>query len=417
MSTRMINKAEKENEFSVELLDELLGDSKTGQDLLGSNGLLKALSKALLERMLEGEMNHHLGYEKYASIGRNSGNSRNGRSKKTLKSELGEIDLAIPRDREASFEPLVIAKHETRFAELDQKVMSLYARGMSERDIAAQLQDLYGIEVSHGLISQVVAEVMSEVTAWQNRALDEVYPIVYFDALVVKVRQEKHVIKKHLYLALAINVEGDKELLGMWLAETEGAKFWLSVMNELKNRGLKDMFIACVDGLSGFPEAIEASFPHTLTQLCIVHMVRNSLKFVPWKERKQVASDLKTIYQAATVEEAEQALVDFSDKWDSKYLMISQSWYRQWDNLTTFFNFPPDIRKVIYTTNAIESLNKSFRKILKTKGSLPNDEAVFKLIYLSFKNISKNWTRPISNWPLALNQFAILFPDRLPTLN
>lgn len=417
MSTRMINKAEKENEFSVELLDELLGDSKTGQDLLGSNGLLKALSKALLERMLEGEMNHHLGYEKYASIGRNSGNSRNGRSKKTLKSELGEIDLAIPRDREASFEPLVIAKHETRFAELDQKVMSLYARGMSERDIAAQLQDLYGIEVSHGLISQVVAEVMSEVTAWQNRALDEVYRIVYFDALVVKVRQEKHVIKKHLYLALAINVEGDKELLGMWLAETEGAKFWLSVMNELKNRGLKDMFIACVDGLSGFPEAIEASFPHTLTQLCIVHMVRNSLKFVPCKERKQVASDLKTIYQAATVEEAEQALVDFSDKWDSKYLMISQSWYRQWDNLTTFFNFPPDIRKVIYTTNAIESLNKSFRKILKTKGSLPNDEAVFKLIYLSFKNISKNWTRPISNWPLALNQFAILFPDRLPTLN
>ena len=295
--------------------------------------------------------------------------------------------------------------------------MSLYARGMSERDIAAQLQDLYGIEVSHGLISQVVAEVMSEVTAWQNRALDEVYTIVYFDALVVKVRQDKHVIKKHLYLALAINLEGDKELLGMWLAETEGAKFWLSVMNELKNRGLKDMFIACVDGLSGFPEAIEASFPHTLTQLCIVHMVRNSLKFVPWKERKQVASDLKTIYQAATVEEAEQALVDFSDKWDRKYLMISQSWYRQWDNLTTFFNFPPDIRKVIYTTNAIESLNKSFRKILKTKGSLPNDEAVFKLIYLSFKNISKNWTRPISNWPLALNQFAILFPDRLPTLN
>lgn len=417
MSTRMINKAEKESEYSTELLDELLGDSKTAQDLLGSNGLLKALSKALLERMLEGEMNHHLGYEKYASIGRNSGNSRNGKSKKTLKSELGEIDLAIPRDREAAFEPLLIAKHETRFAELDQKVMSLYARGMSERDIAAQLQDLYGIEVSHGLISQVVAEVMSEVTAWQNRALDEVYTIVYFDALVVKVRQDKHVIKKHLYLALAINLEGDKELLGMWLAETEGAKFWLSVMNELKNRGLKDMFIACVDGLSGFPEAIEASFPRTLTQLCIVHMVRNSLKFVPWKERKQVASDLKTIYQAATVEEAEQALVDFSDKWDRKYLMISQSWYRQWDNLTTFFNFPPDIRKVIYTTNAIESLNKSFRKILKTKGSLPNDEAVFKLIYLSFKNISKNWTRPISNWPLALNQFAILFPDRLPTLN
>jgi putative transposase len=410
----MIKKAEKESKFSTELLDELLGESKTAQDLLGSNGLLKTLSKALLERMLEGEMNHHLGYEKYESIGRNSGNSRNGRSKKTLKSELGEIDLAIPRDREAEFEPLVIGKHETRFAEFDEKLISLYARGMSHRDIAAQLQDLYNVEVSHGLISQVVAEVMVEVTAWQNRALDEVYPIVYFDALVVKVRQDKQVIKKHLYLALAINIEGDKELLGMWLAETEGAKFWLSVMNELKNRGLKDMFIACVDGLTGFPEAIEASYPHTLTQLCIVHMVRNSLKFVPWKDRKQVAKDLKTIYQAACSQEAEQALLDFSEAWDSKYPMISQSWWKHWDNLTTFFNFPPEIRKVIYTTNAIESLNRSFRKVLKTKGSLPNDEAVFKLIYLSFNNIANNWTRPISNWPLALNQFAILFPDRLP---
>lgn len=416
MNTKL-NRAIKPDEarrFSPELLDELLGDSKTAQDLLGSSGLIKELSKALLERMLEGELSHHLGYEKYESIGKNSGNSRNGKSKKTIKGEFGELNLAIPRDREAVFEPLLIPKHETRFAEFDEKLISLYARGMSHRDIAAQLQDLYSVDVSHGLISQIVAEVMAEVTAWQNRALDEVYPIIYFDALVVKVRHDKQVIKKHLYLALAINLEGDKELLGMWLAETEGAKFWLSVMNELKNRGLKDMFVACVDGLTGFPEAIEASFPHALTQLCIVHMVRNSLKFVPWKERKQVAKDLKTIYQAATVEEAEQALVDFSDKWDSKYLMISQSWYRQWDNLTTFFTFPPDIRKVIYTTNAIESLNKSFRKVLKTKGSLPNDEAVFKLIYLAFKNIAKNWTRPISNWPLALNQFAIMFPDRMP---
>lgn len=400
--------------FSPELLDELLGEAKTAQELLGSSGIIKSLSKALLERMLEGEMSHHLGYEKYASVGKNSGNSRNGRSNKTLKGDFGALDLAVPRDRQSSFEPVLVPKYETRFAEFDEKIISLYARGMSDRDIAAQLQDLYGIEVSHGLISQVVSEVISEVSAWQNRALDEVYPIVYFDALVVKVRQEKQVIKKHLYLALAINLEGDKELLGMWLAESEGAKFWLSVMNELKNRGVKDMFIACVDGLTGFPDAIEATFPHTLTQLCIVHMVRNSLKFVPWKQRKEVARDLKTIYQAATTQEAEQALVDFSDKWDGKYPMISQSWWRNWDNLTSFFDFPPEIRKVIYTTNAVESLNSSFRKVLKTKGSFPNDEAVFKLIYLAFKNIAKKWTRPIANWSLALNQIAILFPNRLP---
>ena len=415
MSTKMSKQSEEQAPgFSPELLDELLGKAKTAQELLGSSGLIKELSTALLNRMLEGEMNHHLGYEKYASVGKNSGNSRNGRSKKTLKGEFGELDLAVPRDRQAHFEPVLVPKYQTRFAEFDEKIISLYARGMSDRDIAAQLQDLYGVEVSHGLISQVVSEVMSEVSAWQNRGLDEVYPIIYFDALVVKVRQEKQVVKKHLYLALAINLEGDKELLGMWLAESEGAKFWLSVMNELKNRGVRDMFIACVDGLTGFPEAIEASFPHTLTQLCIVHRVRNSLRFVPWKQRKEVARDLKTIYQAASAELAEQALLNFSEKWDGKYPMISQSWWRHWDNLTAFFNFPPEIRKVIYTTNAVESLNSSFRKVLKTKGSFPNDEAVFKLIYLSFKNIAKKWTRPISNWPLALNQFAILFPDRLP---
>ena len=323
MSTKTSKQSEqKVPGFSPELLDELLGEAKTAQELLGSSGVIKSLSKALLERMLAGELSHHLGYEKHAVTGNNSGNSRNGSSKKTLKGEFGELDLAVPRDRRADFEPILVPKYQTRFAEFDEKIISLYARGMSERDIAAQLQDLYGVEVSHGLISQVVSEVIEEVKSWQNRGLDEVYPIIYFDALVVKVRQEKQVIKKHLYLALAINLEGDKELLGMWLAESEGAKFWLSVMNELKNRGVREMFIACVDGLTGFPEAIEASFPSTLTQLCIVHMVRNSLKFVPWKQRKDVARDLKTIYQAATVEAAEQALVEFSDKWNDKYPMI-----------------------------------------------------------------------------------------------
>jgi len=330
MSTKTKTQGIKEAvEFKPELLDELLGEATTAQELLGSSGLIKELSKALLERMLEGELSHHLGDEKHAAVGRNSGNSRNGRSKKTLKGEFGELDLAVPRDRQASLEPVLVPKHETRFAEFDEKIISLYARGMSDRDIAAQLQDLYGIEVSHGLISQVVSEVIAEVTTWQNRGLDEVYPVVYFDALVVKVRHEKQVIKKHLYLALAINLEGDKELLGMWLADNEGAKFWLAVMHELKNRGVRDMFIACVDGLTGFPDAIEATFPHTLTQLCIVHMLRNSLKFVPWKRRKEVARDLKTIYQAASTEAAEQALLAFSEKWDANYLMISQSWWRQ----------------------------------------------------------------------------------------
>lgn len=404
-----------EKEFNAELLDELLGDSKTAQELLGQHGLIKQLTKALLERALQGELTHELGYEKHDAAGRNTGNSRNGSSKKTLKGEFGELDLAIPRDRQASFEPVLVPKYQTRFEEFDEKIISLYARGMSDRDISGQLTDLYGIDVSHALISQVVSEVSEEVTAWQHRPLDAVYPIVYFDALVVKVRHEKQVINKSLYLALAVTLSGDKDLLGMWLAESEGAKFWLGVMNELRNRGVNDVFVACVDGLAGFPDAIEAVFPAALTQLCIVHVVRNSLRFVPYKDRKVVARDLKRIYQAASREDAESELISFSESWDSKYPMISQSWWKNWENVTPFFAFPPEIRKVIYTTNAVESLNSGFRKILKTKGSFPNDEAVARLIYLAYRNISRRWTRPVGNWKQALNQFAIMFDDRMPT--
>ncbi len=418
MSTKRSDKkkaATADQEFNTELLDELLGDNATAQEILGQHGLIKQLTKALLERALQGELTHELGYEKHQATGNNSGNSRNGSSHKTLKGEFGELNLAIPRDRAASFEPILVPKHQTRFEEFDEEIISLYARGMSDRDISAQLTDLYGIEVSHSLISQVVSEVTDEVTAWQHRPLDAVYPIVYFDALVVKVRHEKQVINKSLYLALAVTLDGEKDLLGMWLAESEGAKFWLGVMNELKNRGVGDLFVACVDGLSGFPDAIEAVFPAALTQLCIVHLVRNSLRFVPWKDRKAVARDLKAIYRAASREDAEQELITFSETWDEKYPMISQSWWKNWENVTPFFAFPPEIRKVIYTTNAIESLNSGFRKIIKTKGSFPNDEAVLKLIYLAFRNISKKWTRPVGNWRQALNQFAIMFDDRMPT--
>ncbi len=418
MSTKRSDKkkaATADQEFNTELLDELLGDNATAQEILGQHGLIKQLTKALLERALQGELTHELGYEKHQATGNNSGNSRNGSSHKTLKGEFGELNLAIPRDRAASSEPILVPKHQTRFEEFDEKIISLYARGMSDRDISAQLTDLYGIEVSHSLISQVVSEVTDEVTAWQHRPLDAVYPIVYFDALVVKVRHEKQVINKSLYLALAVTLDGEKDLLGMWLAESEGAKFWLGVMNELKNRGVGDLFVACVDGLSGFPDAIEAVFPAALTQLCIVHLVRNSLRFVPWKDRKAVARDLKAIYRAASREDAEQELITFSETWDEKYPMISQSWWKNWENVTPFFAFPPEIRKVIYTTNAIESLNSGFRKIIKTKGSFPNDEAVLKLIYLAFRNISKKWTRPVGNWRQALNQFAIMFDDRMPT--
>ncbi len=331
MSTKRSDKkkaATADQEFNTELLDELLGDNATAQEILGQHGLIKQLTKALLERALQGELTHELGYEKHQATGNNSGNSRNGSSHKTLKGEFGELNLAIPRDRAASFEPILVPKHQTRFEEFDEEIISLYARGMSDRDISAQLTDLYGIEVSHSLISQVVSEVTDEVTAWQHRPLDAVYPIVYFDALVVKVRHEKQVINKSLYLALAVTLDGEKDLLGMWLAESEGAKFWLGVMNELKNRGVGDLFVACVDGLSGFPDAIEAVFPAALTQLCIVHLVRNSLRFVPWKDRKAVARDLKAIYRAASREDAEQELITFSETWDEKYPMISQSWWK-----------------------------------------------------------------------------------------
>jgi putative transposase len=396
------------------LLDELLKDYTDPKAILGEHGLLRQLTTRLVERALEAELTAHLGYEPHARSGHSPGNYRNGRGQKTVHTETAQFDIAVPRDRDGSFEPQVIKKRQRRLDGFDDKVLALYARGLSTREIQAHLEELYGVEVSPTLISNVTDAVLDEVRPWQARPLASVYPILYFDALFVKSRQEGPVQTKAVYVALGVTLEGEKELLGLWLSESEGAKFWLSVFTELKNRGVEDCFIACVDGLQGLPEAIETVFPQTHVQLCIVHKVRNSLKYVPWKERKAVAADLRAIYGAATLPEAEQALERFAEQWDTKYPTISPSWLADWDRLTVFFDYPPAIRRVIYTTNAIESLNYTLRKRLKTRGVFPNDESLVKVLYLALQNVAKKWTRPIRDWKAALNQFVILFGERVP---
>jgi len=397
-----------------ELIDKLLKDYKKPEDLVGENGLLKELTKRLLERAMSAEMTEHVGYEKHDATGDNTGNSRNGTSAKTIKGTFGTMPIEVPRDRNGTFEPQIIEKHQTRFMGFDDNIISLYARGLSTREIQQNLEEIYHVEVSAGLISNVTNEVIEEVKTWQNRQLDEVYPIVYMDAIQFKVRDSGHVKNKAVYLAIGMTMDGLKEVLGLWIAQTEGAKFWLQVVTELKNRGVKDILIACVDGLKGFPEAIESVFPQTVVQLCIVHLVRHSLNYVNWKERKEVARDLKTIYTSATDVEAEQRLAEFSMKWDAKYPMIAKSWHSNWARVIPFFAHPEEIRRVIYTTNAIESLNMSLRKVTKARGSFPNDDAVFKLLYLALRNIAKKWTKPVHDWKGALNRFAIIYENRLP---
>ena len=405
----------KENErIDEELIDNLLKDYKEPEDLIGENGLLKQLTKRLLERAMSAEMTQHVGYEKHASEGRNGGNSRNGRTAKTLKGTFGTMPIEVPRDRAGTYEPKIVGKHQTRFTGFDENIISLYARGLSVREIKQHLEEIYQVEVSPGLISAVTDEVIDEAKAWQDRPLESFYPFVYMDALQFKVRDGATVRNKAIYLAIGVNMDGLKEVLGLWIAQTEGAKFWLQVVTELKNRGLEDILIACVDGLKGFPEAIETVFPKTEVQLCIVHMVRHSLNFVGWKQRKEVAADLRMIYTAATEAEAEQRLAEFADRWDDKFPMIARSWRSNWARVIPFFAHPPEIRRVIYTTNAIESLNMSLRKVTKARSSFPNDEAVVKLLYLALRNIAKKWTMPIQNWKAALNRFAIIYEDRMP---
>lgn len=375
------------------------------------NQFSRMLTKLTVETALNAELTDHLGHEKNAP--KTGSNTRNGYSSKTVLCDDGEIELNTPRDRENTFEPQLIKKHQTRITQMDSQILSLYAKGMTTREIVATFKEMYDADVSPTLISKVTDAVKEQVTEWQNRQLDALYPIVYMDCIVVKVRQNGSVINKAVFLALGINTEGQKELLGMWLAENEGAKFWLSVLTELKNRGLQDILIACVDGLKGFPDAINSVFPQTHIQLCIIHMVRNSLKYVAWKDYKAVTSGLKTVYQAPTEDAALMALDAFAKVWDDKYPQISKSWRAHWENLNTLFSYPPDIRKAIYTTNAIESLNSVIRAAIKKRKVFPTDDSVRKVVYLAIKDASKKWSMPIQNWRLAMSRFIIEFGDRL----
>ena len=400
--------------IDLKLIDQLLADYKKPEDIIGENGLLKQLTKALLERALNAELTEHVGYEKHDPAGNNSGNSRNGTSRKSLKGDFGEIELETPRDRNGSFEPRIVTKGQTRFTGFDDKIISMYSRGMTTREIEGHLKEMYGVEVSAALISTVTEAVMEEVKAWQSRPLDEVYPILYMDALRVKVRDGGHIQNKAIHVAMGVAADGTRDVLGLWIEQTEGAKFWLKVMNELRNRGVADILIAVVDGLKGFPETIETVYPSTEVQLCIVHLVRASLGYVSWKQRKAVAGDLREVYQSATAFDADQRLDTFAKKWDGVCPMVSQTWRRNWDRITPFFAYPAEIRKVIYTTNAIESLNYSLRKLLKTRGAFPNDDAIIKILYLAINRVAKKWTMPIRDWKAAVNQFVILFGDRVP---
>lgn len=392
------------------LASELAKDIKTGEDL---SALSSQLVKLTVEAALGAEMERHLGYPKHSPEGRHSGNSRNGTTQKTLKGDHGEVRIETPRDRNGTFEPELVRKGQTRITGMDEQILCLYAKGLSTREIVAAFEEMYGAEVSAGLVSQVTNAVLEQVREWQSRTLEEVYPIVYFDCLVVKIRQDKRVIKKAIYLALGVNLDGQKELLGMWISENEGARFWLSILTELKNRGVEQILIACMDGLRGFPEAIEAEYREAKVQLCILHQVRNSLRYVAWKDYKQVASDLKRIYRSATEDEALQELERFAAEWDEKYPQIAKSWRANWLNLRTIFDYAEEIRKVIYTTNAIESLNSVVRKAVRKRKVFPTDDSALKVVYLATEAAAKKWTMPIKDWRQAMNRFAIEFEEQL----
>jgi putative transposase len=406
--------AKKEKSPLDESLDNLL-KGKSPKEILGQDGLLDQLTKRLVERALEGEMTAHLGYEKHASEGRNRKNSRNGHVAKRVRTDTSDVDIEVPRDREGTFEPQLVPKRRRRLAGFDDKVLSLYARGMSTREIQGHLKELYGVEVSPSLISAVTDAVLEDVQAWQSRPLDRFYPVIFLDALHLKLRRERRVEPCAVYVALALNTEGHKELLGLWIgdSEGEGARFWLSILTELKNRGLEDFLIAAVDGLKGFPDAIAAVYPRSHVQLCIVHMVRNSLRYVSWKHRKAVTRDLRRIYTAPTAEAAEQELEAFSNTWDEVTPLISKLWRTHWANLITFYDFPPEIRRVIYTTNAIESIQAQLRSVTKKRGAFPSETSLLKVLYLALMKAQERWTMPIRDWPPALYHFSLAFPGRI----
>ena len=392
-------------------VDLLIENDVDFSNALGESGLIKQLSKRILEKALQIEMDNHLGYSRYDRS--EFENARNGAFQKTLITNNGTIELDVPRDRNGNFEPAIVKKKQSRVAGLDQKIVSLYAKGMSLSDIQMQLQELYDANISESLISKITDGVADEVKAWQNRALESIYPIVFFDCLVVKVRHEKRIINKAVYVALGIDLSGRKDILGLWISENEGAKFWLGNLTEMKNRGMTDMLIACTDNLTGMSEAISAVYPKCEHQLCIVHQIRNSLKFVSYKDRKELVADLKPIYQAATEDEAQEALDAFDTKWSKQYPQIAKSWYNNWENLIIFLQYPKAIRRIIYTTNAIESLNSQLRKVTKNKRVFPSDESVFKTLYLTINYITAKWTMPIRDWNEAMAHFLIKFDDRI----
>jgi putative transposase len=408
----------KPREIPDDLIEQLLKNVSTPDDLTGKDGLLKQLTARLVGTMLQAEMDDHLGYEKGDAKGRGSGNSRNGITSKKLKTEAGAVEIEVPRDRAGTFEPKIVPKRRTRMRSFDEKILALYSRGMSVRTIQEHLEELYGVEVSPDLISRVTSTVMEDAEAWQSRALDAVYPILFLDALYVKVRDEGVVQNKAVYIALALTMEGRREVLGIWLERSEGAKFWLKVINELKVRGVRDLLIVCCDGLKGFPDAIEAAFPHAVVQTCIVHLLRNSFRFVSYKDRAAVAKDLRPIYTAPSREEALSALERFEQKWDHRYDSIGLSWRTNWERVVPFLAFGPELRRMIYTTNSIESLNSSFRKLLHHRGHFPTDEAVIKLLFLGFARLKRKrslWRESAYRWPQTLRQLSIFFKDRMPT--
>lgn len=410
MTTKKPKKPKSPDLIPVELIDQLLAQvqSKDAESILGESGLAGQLKKMLAERMLAAELSHHL-----ANEGEDSENHRNGSSAKTVLTPAGELRLNVPRDRLATFEPKLVAKHQRRMPGFDDHVIGMYARGMSVREIQGHLLELYGTEVSPDLISTITDEVLEEVAQWQQRPLEAMYPIVYFDALRLKIRDEGTVKNKAVYLALGVRADGRKEVLGLWIEQTEGAKFWLKVFNELKNRGLDDVLIAVVDGLRGFPEAIEAVYPQAQIQTCVVHLIRNSLNFASWKDRKPLAAALKSIYQAASSDAAAKALQDFAESdWGKKFPTVAAMWQRQWEQVIPFFAYPPEVRRIIYTTNAIESMHMQLRKIVKNRGHFPSDDAASKLLYLALRNIEKDWKMPPIIWKQAANQFAIMFGER-----
>ena len=403
-------------ELTEEMIEQLKSDlrkARTYQDLMGEDGAIKKLIKASLEGMLESELTEHLGYDRYSPEGKNSGNSRNGKSRKTLRNDNGEIDLVVPRDRNGSFDPVIVKKYERTLGPIEDKIISMYAKGMTTRDIQSHVQELYGLEISPALVSQITDKIIDLAKEWHNRPLEVLYPIVFFDAIHYKVQDNGKVATKAAYTALAVDITGKKDLLGLWVSEAEGANFWLTVMTELKNRGVGDILIACVDGLKGFPEAINTVFPKTEIQLCVIHLIRNTLKYIASKDQKAFMKDLRTVYNAPTEEAAQVALDKLEEVWGKKYSLSIRVWKQNWEHASTFFKYPQELRRMIYTTNAVEALHRQFRKVTKTKSIFPNDDALKKMLFLAYRDISRKWIKPLPNWPIVLSHLSIIFADRL----